>query len=142
MTPRLTLLSLLLVVPSVLAEASSATVQPPVQAFTDAWAKGDVATAEKLLHPDYKHVDVAGKALDRATYVETMKTRSVAKYTSAFDEIETRVEGELAIVTGLQSFWPATRDPKHFKQQMRFVQIWLKTPDGWRRLYFQATPVR
>lgn len=113
-----------------------------VREFGDAWAVGDVAGADAMLHPDYSHTDIAGVALDRAGWVASTKGRKVAKYVNELDGMVVRVYGDVAIVTGKNAFWPVGRDPKAFRQELRFTQIWLKTKGEWLRLVFQGTPVR
>ena len=133
---------LLLLPAAAMADDAASEVVDRMRAFGEAWAEGDEPGAAKFLHADYRHVDVAGKVLDRAGWLATMKGRTTAKYVTELDDLDVRVYGDMAVVTGRNVFWPKGRDPVAFRQEMRFMQVWLRAKGQWLRLAFQGTPVR
>lgn len=57
-------------------------------------------------------------------------------------EMIVRVFGDAAVVTGLAEVSSETADKKPFSFQMRFINVWKKTGDGWQIVVSERTGVK
>jgi len=57
-------------------------------------------------------------------------------------EMIVRVFGDAAVVTGLAEVGSETADKKPFSFQMRFMNVWKKTGDGWQIVVSERTGVK
>jgi ketosteroid isomerase-like protein len=113
-----------------------------VARFGEAWARGDVAALEAMLSPTYTHTDAFGHLQDRSAWLEYARKRAGRATQIAFRDVQTRVFGDVAIVTGINDLQgPGVREAKdRARLTIRFTQLWLFREDRWFREAFQATP--
>ena len=76
-------------------------LQGSIALFGEAWAQGDLATLESLLSKTYTHIDVFGMFHDRAAWLRYVGGRTGRATQIGFREVETRVLGDVAVVTGV-----------------------------------------
>ena len=76
-------------------------LQGSVARFGEAWAQGDLATLESLLSKTYTHTDVFGMFHDRAAWLRYVGGRTGRATQIGFRDVETRVLGDVAVVTGV-----------------------------------------
>ena len=103
-----------------------------------AWAHSDVAVLERLTAPDYIHSDRYGKVQRRSEWLKYAGQPRALEI--EFEDLEIRVIGNVAVVTGGTTFW----DPKEGKDKathLRFTQVWQDNKPGWQRIAFQVTPI-
>ncbi|HEX9423504.1 MAG TPA: nuclear transport factor 2 family protein [Pyrinomonadaceae bacterium] len=101
-----------------------------------AWAHSDVAVLERLTAPDFIHSNIYGKVQRRSEWLKYAGQPRALEI--EFEDLEIRVIGNVAVVTGGTTFW----DPKEGKEKathMRLTQVWQHNKPGWQRIVFQAT---
>lgn len=140
---------MVLLAAALLAQAQDDTAQVGMLArrFGEAWLKADVKTLDALLAREYTHTDVTGKVLHRADWLADAGNAQRwlrgnaggASPAIEFDDINVRVLGDTAVVTGGNTIRPA--DTKVAPMRLRFTQVWIKEDGQWKRRFFQATPL-
>jgi len=114
-----------------------------VRRFGEAWAGGDVVALEQMLSPTYTHTDAYGALLHRAEWLRYTGGRAGRSTRIAFKDVSTRIEGDVAVVTGINELTGAgVRDVGDGAALViRFTQVWTWKDGRWQREAFQATPV-
>jgi ketosteroid isomerase-like protein len=114
-----------------------------IEAFGEAWARGDAARLQDLLSPSYTHNDAFGAHLPYADWLAYAAKRTGRSTQIAFREVKFRLFGDIAIVTGFNDVTgggaTAAADPRDLT--IIFTQIWRWENGRWLREAFQATPV-
>ena len=118
-------------------------LQGSIARFGEAWAQGDLATLESLLSKTYTHTDVFGMFHDRAAWLRYVGGRTGRATQIGFRDVETRVLGDVAVVTGVNDVTgPGARSAgDHRTLSLRFTQVWTRQDGKWLREAFQATPI-
>ncbi|HKX82690.1 MAG TPA: nuclear transport factor 2 family protein [Pyrinomonadaceae bacterium] len=104
--------------------------------------KGDTAAIEKLYNDNYMFVGPDGAVATKAQRLESMKSGDTKLESLTFDEVSVRVnpEGTGAIVVS-----KATVKGKNMGKPVegvnRVSHVWRKTPDGWRLVHGQVSPL-
>jgi len=111
-----------------------------VKDLNEAVVKADVTVLEQVLHEDYVHNRPSGVVEDRAQYLENRKTRRVDFESLVPDEMNVRVYGDTAIVTGRST---AKGKDQHGKidEQRRWTRVLVRRDGRWQFVHFQATPI-
>jgi hypothetical protein len=127
------------------ADSERRSLDEAVKRFGEAWAVGDVHALDELLAPEYTHTDVTGQVLNRSQWLAYAKTRAGLATGIEFADLQTRMFGNSAIITGANIVRDAGEDfpgapGRNF--QLRFTQVWIKSGGRWRRTAFQATFVQ
>jgi ketosteroid isomerase-like protein len=122
----------------------TARLDEAVTAFGEAWAKGDIAALNAMLAPGYTHTDAFGAYLDRASWLGYAGGRAGRTTGIRFRQVETRIHGDVAIVTGINELdGPGIANAQDRSPlTIRFTQVWLWRDGRWLREAFQATPCR
>jgi ketosteroid isomerase-like protein len=112
-----------------------------VRRFGEAWARGDVVTLETMLSPGYTHTDASGRLLDRSEWLDYVRQRQGRATEIDFRDVQTRIHGDIAIVTGINDLGGAgvRRASDSAGLTIRFTQLWLFRDGRWLREAFQAT---
>jgi len=119
-------------------------IEKAVLKFGDAWAVNDIATLDALLSNDYIHTDFFGRVQNRAQWLDYMKDRKTKGITNriVFEDLETRIYGDTAVVTGRNIIKGALTVPANDSStEIRFTQVLRKMHGDWIRTGFQATAV-
>jgi ketosteroid isomerase-like protein len=118
-------------------------LQASITRLGEAWAQGDLATLETLLSRTYTHTDVFGAFQDRAAWLRYVGARTGRATQIGFRNVETRVVGDVAVVTGINDVsGPGARSAGDQRAlSLRFTQVWVRQDGKWLREAFQATPI-
>jgi ketosteroid isomerase-like protein len=112
-----------------------------VKDLNEAVVKADVAYLERVLHEDYTHHRPRGTVENRAQYLENRKTRRVDFESLVSDEMQVRVYGDAAIVTGRST---AKGQDQHGKMDelRRWTRVLVRRDGRWQFVHFQVTPIQ
>ena len=111
-----------------------------VKDLNEAVVKADLAVLERVLHEDYVHNRPNGVVEDRAQYLENRKARRVDFESLVPDEMEVRVYGDTAIVTGRSTAKGKDQYGK-MDEQRRWTRVLVRRDGRWQFVHFQATPI-
>jgi len=111
-----------------------------VKDLNDAVVKADVAVLERMLHEDYVHNRPSGVVEDRARYLENRRARRVDFESLVPDDINVRVYGDAAIVTG-RSTAKGTDQFGKMDEQRRWTRVLVRRDGRWQFVHFQGTPI-
>jgi ketosteroid isomerase-like protein len=125
-----------------------AEVLAAVEAFAEAFRLADADRLAGMLAPGYLHTNTGGGLVERDAWLEYVRSRRLELDSGALAltlyenrDLDVRLHGDsLAIVTGV-NLSAGTRDGSPFELVLRFTQVWVRTPDGWRRAAFHDTAV-
>src|SRR5262245_47754103 len=124
-------------------DSREAELQEAIRRFGEAGARGDAATLDALLSPTYTHTDNFGAVLDGACCLQYTACRAVPTTIIGFRDIETRIVGDVAVVTGINLVQGAGSRSADDNAALilRFTQVWVFRDGRWLREAFQATPI-
>jgi ketosteroid isomerase-like protein len=103
---------------------------------------GDFATLDRLLADDLVHVHGTGLPDCKAHYLQDL--RETFEFVAiSRGETQVRVYGDAAIVTGPMLHKVRLKtDGKLVEMAAYGTQIWERRSDGWKLVFYQATPVK
>ena len=123
-------------------DARVAELEAAARRFGEAWANGDTETLDALLSPSYTHTDVFDDFLKRAAWLDYARGRAGRASLISFRDVETRIFGDVAVVTGVNEVQGGALSPDDRKDLvLRFTQVWVWRDGCWLREAFQATPI-
>jgi hypothetical protein len=95
---------------------------------------------DRILSPDFTFIEPDGSVLDRTSYLADRGNNP--GQTDFFEGTDMKVFlfGEVAMVTGLSKV-TERRQGKTYEFQLRWKELWLKGPTGWKVRAGQATSV-
>lgn len=109
-------------------------------AFQAAVKANDVATMDRILHPEFVLVLGDGRTESRADLLEEARSRRIT-YERQEEDPGTqtvRVWGDTAVVTAL--LWiKGRKDGAAFERKLWFSDTYVRTPTGWRYAFGQAS---
>ena len=105
-----------------------------------AMAASDLATLESLLADTLTYTHSSAVVDDKASYVESIRSGRV-KYLKVerFDTLS-QVYGDTVITTGRARIDVKVSDVER-NLNMRYANVWIKTPKGWQFTLWQSTPI-
>lgn len=108
------------------------------QALAAAHLTLNLATIDRLLHPDYVIVQPDGTIETKADTLASLQTGDRYWDLAESDELIVHLHGDTAIVTGR---WRGCgrNGAVTFDYQARFLSTWVRTVDGWRNVAYMAT---
>jgi ketosteroid isomerase-like protein len=106
--------------------ASRQELDAAVQAFGEAWARGDVAALTKLLSPTYTHTDVKGRHHSCDAWLAYAAGRRGETTQIAFVDVVTRIRGDVAVITGRNDIAGGSIviGDSRSAISIRFTQVW------------------
>ena len=127
-----------------MSKSDTQTLDAAIEAFGHAWASGDIETLSALLSPSYTHNDATGDHLKHDAWLAYAARRTGRATTITFRDVETRMFGDIAIVTGFNDIGgPGVLAPEDTRPlSIAFTQVWRRENGHWLREAFQATPVQ
>jgi ketosteroid isomerase-like protein len=139
---RLLLLPALLLAPiaaSAQVPADNAEIRAAAQAFDDAQFRGDRATLERMLAPDFLFVRASGRVGDRKDFIAgfTDPASKLEPFVIA-DRLFLRVGPDVAIVGG-EARVKGRDNGKPFAQHFRYSDTFAKRDGRWVVVYTQVT---
>jgi ketosteroid isomerase-like protein len=109
------------------------------QELSAAWMARDRATIERLIAPDWAVTHVAGQRLTRSDVFRDMLESDATHITSSkADEVEVRVFGDAAVVTG-RTHAQGTQSGAPFDVRLRFTDVFVRRGDQWQAVASHAT---
>jgi ketosteroid isomerase-like protein len=100
----------------------------------------DLSVFEQLLHPDYVIVQPGGNVENKAETMASLASDTRHWQVARSDEMELRVYGDTAVVTGRWTGKGQNGD-EPFDYQARFLSVWVKENRQWCNVAFQSTPI-
>lgn len=101
---------------------------------------GDDDFFGRVLDDDWVYTDIAGTVRGKAEYLEYLKPIP-STVSGRLLELEPRLHGELALVTGRYRIEGTLPDGTDVSSDTRFTAVWKRTPQGWRALAHHATSI-
>ena len=111
-----------------------------VQDRAAALVRADVSFLDRLLADEFQYVNSMGACLDRAAYLELYASGVLVFYAQEVSDFDARFYCDTAVVTCLLDD-RASYDGQAFEARFRTLQVYLRSPDGWRWVAGQTTEV-
>lgn len=108
------------------------------EAWFRALAERDESFFEHVLDDDWVYTDVNGVVRSKSDYFVYMQDIP-PNVAGEVVELEARVHGDLAIVTGLYRIAATAPDGARIGADTRMTAVWQHTGDGWRCLAHHGT---
>jgi ketosteroid isomerase-like protein len=109
------------------------------QELASAWIARDRAIIERLIAPDWVVTHVEGQRITRAEVFRNMLESDATRMTSSdVDEVEVRVFGDAAVVTG-RTHARGTQSGTPFDVRLRFTDVFIRRDGGWQAVASHAT---
>ena len=104
-----------------------------------AWVARDRATIEHLIAPDWKVTHVAGQRLTRSDVLRDMFETDANRVDSmTLDEVEVRVFGDTAVVTG-RTRARGSQSGAQYDVGLRFTDVFVRRDGDWQAVASHAT---
>jgi ketosteroid isomerase-like protein len=103
-------------------------------------AQGDIAGLTELLHTDYLHVHTTALVESKAKFIEALQTGARKYEPIRFEDLNVRVFGSAAVVSGKFVLRATARD-KVVEGVNRFMLWVVTTPNGLQVATYQATSI-
>jgi ketosteroid isomerase-like protein len=100
--------------------------------------RNDAATMDRILADDFVLVTGAGKVITKADLLKEARSKSVVYEHQNDSAQKVRVWGDTAVVTALLSA-KGSEDGKPFDYKLWFSDTYVRTPNGWRYVFGQAS---
>jgi uncharacterized protein (TIGR02246 family) len=111
------------------------------QELSAAWIARDRAAIERLIAPDWSVTHVTGQRMTRDEVFRTMLESDATQMTaSTADEIDVRVFGDAAVVTG-RTHAEGTQSGAPFDIRLRFTDVFVRRDDRWQAVASHATQI-
>jgi ketosteroid isomerase-like protein len=112
------------------------------QELAAAWAARDRATIERLIAPDWSVTHVEGQRLTRPEVFRMMfETDAIQSEPSTVDEIDVRVFGDAAVVTG-RTHARGTQSGVRYDLTLRFTDVFVRRGADWQAVASHATLIK
>jgi ketosteroid isomerase-like protein len=103
-----------------------------------AMAANDVAALENLFHDDLIYTHSSAMVDTRASYLDTLRNGHTRYHSVQRSDEKVRVCGDTALVTG-RAIIDVTVKGENKHLDTRFLDVWTKTPRGWKFIAWQST---
>jgi ketosteroid isomerase-like protein len=100
----------------------------------------DVDAVSATTAEDYLQIDTDGRVLNKPATLERIKSSYAQLVANPVDDVEVRVHGDTAILTG-RARPEGVLDGKAFKDAVRYTRIYVKRDGRWQVVLFQQTRV-
>ncbi len=119
--------------------ADTARLHEIQQQLAAAWTARDRATIERLIAPDWTVTHVEGQRLTRAdVFRDMLESDATQIESSAVDEVEVRLFGDSAVVTG-RNHARGTQSGTPFDVRLRFTDVFVRRSGQWQAVASHAT---
>jgi len=103
-----------------------------------AMTTNDIAALEKLFHDALIYTHSSALVDSRASYLEALKSGHTRYHSVQRSDEKVRICGDTALVTGRAIIDVTVKgEKKHL--DTRFLDVWTKTPQGWKFIAWQST---
>jgi ketosteroid isomerase-like protein len=109
--------------------------------YQDAVKRNDAATMAQILHEDFVLVLGTGKTYTRADLLESARTRHIT-YERQDEDAGTqtvRLWGDHTAVVTARLWLKYVAEGKSFERRLWFSDTYVRTPQGWRYVFGQAS---
>ena len=117
-----------------------------VAAADKAWAaatvKGDAAQLNQLLADDLNYIHSTGAIDTKATFIDKLKTGYQKYFKFEHEEIDVRLYGATAVLTGTANVASSTKDVVIPKNHLRFIHVWYYSNGAWQLVAHQALKIQ
>lgn len=100
----------------------------------------DWSALEALLHDDLVYTHSSGAVDTRASWLASMKSGKTKYKSARCAERKVRILGDVALVSGRADF-EAEVNGQARSLKLCFLEAWTRTPQGWKFVAWQATPL-
>jgi ketosteroid isomerase-like protein len=107
--------------------------------WNDARKRKDVAWFDRIITDDATAVSTGGAILTKAQFLESIRTDKSVLESIELLEPSVRVDGNTAIVTGINRFRGRDEQGKPFDRRVRFTGTYIKRDGRWLAWAFQGT---
>lgn len=110
-----------------------------VRAWDDAYVKGETATLDQLLAPEFAFVG----GPTRQQYLDSFKSRTFLPESAVSTEIQVQVYGDTAVLTGLDTITGKNKDQTVVTKWL-YLDVWIKRSGKWQcvKTYSMPAPNR
>jgi ketosteroid isomerase-like protein len=111
--------------------------------WSDADKKGDLAWFERNLADDYYGVNsMTGKLNTKAEEIAGMKNRKEVFDSAVASDMDVRVEGNTALVTGVYRLTGRDEKGQPMDRRIRYTDVYAKRDGRWQVIASQGTPIQ
>lgn len=103
--------------------------------------EGDVAFFDRVLAEDFTHTSQSGRFRTKAEWMKGRKQSESSYLSFATGQLDIRIYGDIAIVTGLSGAEWRESDGREMCGQFRFLRVWVKRQGQWQAAAFQGTAI-
>src|SRR5215217_646879 len=121
--------------------ASQREVLAALHDWLDALAKNDLPRVERIVADDYRITVADGRVLDKTEDLEPLRSGKVKFRSAEATDVDVRVFGTTAIVTGVARF-TADVGGNAASFQERFTDVYVKRRGRWQPVASHTTPVK
>lgn len=100
----------------------------------------DIGAIAAVTAEDYINIDFDGRLRNKTATLERIRSNEIQLQSNTLDEIEVRIYGNIAVVTG-RATPKGTLNGKDFGTPIRYSRVYLKKDRGWQVVLFQQTRV-
>ena len=108
--------------------------------WMESYVRRDIGFLERHLSEDYVSTFPDGTVLDKQGEIELLKSGAVAMSEMTPSEMNVRIYGETAVITG-QSTIKAIVKGEEVSGEYRFTDIWVRQHDHWQAVASQVTRI-
>jgi ketosteroid isomerase-like protein len=105
-----------------------------------AWLDGDRKTVDSILAADWSVIDLTGRVLTKAQVMQEFGSGERKIESGSVDDLNIRVFGDTAVVTGRSAFTGSYQGKKASVTQ-RFTDVFIKRDGRWQAVASQGTQV-
>ena len=105
-----------------------------------AMIKQDFAALEGMLHDQLIYTHSSASVDTKASWLDAMKSGRTKYKAANISEQKVRIYGDTALVTG-RAEMQAEVGGQAKTLRLRFLNAWTKTPQGWKFVAWQSTPL-
>ena len=106
--------------------------------YVDAWKNLDEALIERTTAPDARWINNAGSIANKEESLALYRSGRIHLDTSQETDLEVRVYGNTAIVTGVWNI-SGTTSGEERSGRMRFTRVWVRRNGQWLMASWQGT---
>ncbi len=100
----------------------------------------DLATLSRYLGDDLIYTHSSALVDSKDSYVESLRSGKVVYKQTRRSDLRVSPYGCTAVLTGRGDF-SVTVDGKDIEVQLRFTNVWVKNPEGWQMVAWEATRI-
>jgi ketosteroid isomerase-like protein len=105
-----------------------------------AMENGDLPTLARYLADDLIYTHSSAVVDSKETYIDSLRSGKVVYKQTRRSDLRVSPYGCTAVMTGRGDF-SVTIDGKGVEVQLRFTNVWVKNPEGWQMVAWEATRI-